>query len=178
MLWDEELWDAENGWKVDALVDRAEREYGGWDQVVLWNNYPLSGLDDRDQFDYFTDLPGGMDGLRDCVAAFHKRGVRVMLDHKPWVPGRPDGYISSNRALAHLIDYRKLDGAFLDCAAFPQAEFKKWVDSLERENIALPLFCSEAPVPPEHMHYQPWSWCQFKDDSPAPGHYAQSLAAT
>ena len=86
MLWDRELWNEKDGYTVDAFLDRVEDTFGKWDHVVLWNNYPLSGLDDRNQIDYFEDLPGGLDALKAAVADFHRRGVRVMLDHKPWVP--------------------------------------------------------------------------------------------
>ena len=165
MLWDEELWHNDTGWNVNALLDRADEMYGGWDHVVLWNNYPLSGADRRDQFDYFNDLPGGLDGLKGAVADFHKRGVRVMLDHKPWVPGIPDGYISANRALAHVVDYCDLDGVYLDCGSHPQADLKEFIEGIGPDKV----FASEATTPLEHISYQPMSWHQFVDDSEAPG---------
>ncbi len=165
MLWDEELWNIKDGWRVDALCDRAEAVYGGWDHVVLWNNYPLSGIDRRDQFDYFNDLPGGLDGLKQCVADFHRRGVKVMIDHKPWVPGVPDGFVSANRALAYVVEYCELDGVYLDCGSHPKADLKEYVEAIGTEKI----FASEATTPLEHISYQPMSWAQFVEDSEAPG---------
>lgn len=165
MLWDEELWNATNGWTVDKLLDRAEAVYGGWDHVVLWNNYPLSGVDRRDQFDYFNDLPGGLDGLKGAVADFHRRGVRVMIDHKPWVPGVPDGFISANRALAYIVEYCDLDGVYLDCGSHPKPDLKEYLEAIGPDKV----FAAEATTPLEHISYQPMSWCQFTDDSQAPG---------
>ncbi len=165
MLWDEELWNANDGWRVDQLLDRADAVYGGWDHVVLWNNYPLSGVDRRNQFDYFNDLPGGLDGLKDCVAAFHRRGVHVMLDHKPWVPGIPDGFDNANRSLAYIVDYCNMDGVYLDCGSHPKADLKQYIEALGPDKI----FAAEATTPLEHIHYQPMSWAQFVNDSDAPG---------
>ena len=165
MLWDEELWNAKDGWRVNQLLDRADEMYGGWDNVVSWNNYPLSGVDRRDQFDYFNDLPGGLDGLKAAVADFHKRGVRVMIDHKPWVPGIPDGFISANRALAYVVEYCDLDGVYLDCGSHPKPDLKQFVEDIGPEKV----FAAEATTPLEHIPYQPMSWAQFVQDSDAPG---------
>ena len=165
MLWDEELWNEQDGWRVNQLLDRADAVYGGWDNVVLWNNYPLSGVDRRDQFDYFNDLPGGLDGLKSAVADFHKRGVRVMIDHKPWVPGVPDGFISANRALAYVVEYCDLDGVYLDCGSHPKPDLKQYIEAIGPDKV----FAAEATTPLEHTRYQPMSWAQFVNDSEAPG---------
>ena len=165
MLWDEELWNEKEGYTVDRFLDRVEETFGKWDHVVLWNNYPLSGLDDRNQIDYFEDLPGGKESLKKAVANFQRRGVRVMLDHKPWVPGAPEGYADADRALLELIKYCGIDGLFLDCAAFPRGNLRPHEKDMDLDIT----YCSEANTPFEHMHYQPFSWNQFKDDSKAPG---------
>lgn len=161
MLWDEDLIDHATGtWTVDRLLDRAEREVGGWDVVVLWGNYPLSGLDARHQWDYYQDLPGGLDGLRDAVTAFHRRGVRVMLDHKPWVPGLPAGVADDGEAFARLAAHTGIDGLFLDCQDGPS-------DRLRTALGADKAFCSEAPA--KSVRAESQSWQQFTDDSAAPG---------
>jgi hypothetical protein len=101
MLWDNELIDHKTGqWQVDRLLDRAERDFGGYDLVVLWSNYPNSGVDPRHQLAYYDELPGGRPALAAAVECFHARGVRVLLDHKPWVKAlsllhKSDGHADS-----------------------------------------------------------------------------------
>ena len=65
------------------LLDEAEREFGGFDGVVLWHAYPVIGIDERNQFDFYRDVPG----LRELVADLRGRGVRVFVDYNPWDTG-------------------------------------------------------------------------------------------
>jgi len=69
---------------VDRYLDDLAKRYGGIDAVLIWPVYPNSGIDNRNQFDDFRDLPGGIAGIRQMVADFHKRGVRVLFPYMPW----------------------------------------------------------------------------------------------
>jgi len=75
---------------VDAFLDRLEKEFGGVDSVLIWNTYPNLGVDDRNQFDRLGDMPGGIEGVREAVAEFHRRGVRVFFPETPWDMGTRD----------------------------------------------------------------------------------------
>ena len=61
MLCDETFYDRERGrYEVDRWVDEGIREFGGYDSVVLWHAYPRIGVDPRNQFDFYRDMPGGL----------------------------------------------------------------------------------------------------------------------
>ena len=58
-LWDELLYDHAAGrFTPDRFCEESEREFGGFDGVVLWHAYPVIGIDERNQFDYYRDVPG------------------------------------------------------------------------------------------------------------------------
>ena len=79
-LWDELLFDFERArFTPERLLDEGEREFGGFDGVVLWHAYPVIGIDERNQFDFYRDVPG----IRELVAALRVRGVRVFVDYNP-----------------------------------------------------------------------------------------------
>jgi len=76
--------DPAKGWTVDRFLDDLDSRYGGVDGVLLWNTYPNLGVDERSQFDLLGDVPGGLEALRDVVAQFNARGVRVGIPYNPW----------------------------------------------------------------------------------------------
>ena len=45
------------------------------------------GIDDRNQLDMVASMPGGLDGVRQMVADFHRRGVRVLFPMMMWDQG-------------------------------------------------------------------------------------------
>ena len=75
------------GWTVGRFLDDLDARYGGVDGVLLWHTYPNLGVDERSQFDLLDDVPGGLDALRDVVAQFNARGVRVGIPYNPWDVG-------------------------------------------------------------------------------------------
>ena len=88
MLCDETFYDHQTDvYTVESLLDHGRREFGGYDAVVLWHAYPNLGFDDRNQFDYYRDLPGGLDGVGDVVRILHTAGVKVFLAYNPWDTG-------------------------------------------------------------------------------------------
>ena len=72
---------------VDRYLDDLEKRYGGIDAVLIWPVYPNIGTDYRNEFDCFRDLPGGIPGIKQMVADFHRRGVRVLFPYMPWDVG-------------------------------------------------------------------------------------------
>src|SRR6202008_3324547 len=73
-LWDELLYDhAAERFTPERLLDEAEREFGGYDGIVLWHAYPVIGIDERNQFDFYREVPG----IRELVAFLHERGVHI-----------------------------------------------------------------------------------------------------
>ncbi|HEU5362581.1 MAG TPA: SUMF1/EgtB/PvdO family nonheme iron enzyme [Gaiellaceae bacterium] len=157
-LWDERLWDHEAGrFTPERLLDEGERDFGGYDGVVLWHAYPVIGIDERNQFDWYRRVPG----LHDLVRALQARGVRVFCDYNPWDVGTRREPVSDAEAVASLVRDVGFDGVFLDTMKEAMPELR----------AALPTvaFEGESTLPLERIGDHHLSWAQWFADSAVPG---------
>ena len=75
---------------VDRYLDDLEKRYGGIDAVLVWPTYPNMGIDNRNQHDLMRNMPGGVAGVRQMIADFHERGVKVLFPMMMWDQGTRD----------------------------------------------------------------------------------------
>ena len=95
---------------VDRYLDDLEKRYGGIDSVLIWPTYPNMGIDNRNQHDLIRSMPGGVAGLRQMIADFHKRGVKVLFPMMMWDQGTRDNGKSWADAIAELMAEIEADG--------------------------------------------------------------------
>ena len=95
---------------VDKYLDDLEKRYGGIDAVLIWATYPNMGIDNRNQQDMVRSMPGGVEGVKQMVADFHKRGVRVLFPIMMWDQGTRDPGKSWPDATAELMKEIGADG--------------------------------------------------------------------
>ncbi len=95
---------------VDHYLDDLEARYGGIDSVLVWHTYSNIGIDSRNQYDLFRDLPGGIDGVRKMVSDFHRRSVRVLFPSMLWDQGTHEEKIPDVEALVQLLAAVGADG--------------------------------------------------------------------
>ena len=111
MVEDRFFFDVEKGeYTVDRYLDDLEARFGGLDSVLIWYVYPNIGIDDRNQTDLAHDLPGGLEGLKRAVDAFHRRGVKVFLPTKPWDHGTREHHQKDWDAIADIVKAVGADG--------------------------------------------------------------------
>lgn len=99
---------------VDRYLDSLEKEFGGVDSVLIWDTYPNLGVDDRNQFGRLRDLPGGIPAMKEVVAEFHRRGVKVLFPETPWDLGTRDEGSPDWTAQAQLMKEIGADGILGD----------------------------------------------------------------
>jgi formylglycine-generating enzyme required for sulfatase activity len=165
MMWDEAFYDPKtNQYTLEPFLNEAIRDFGRLDIVVLWQAYPRIGLDDRNQFDFYRDMPGGLEGIRKICDFFHSKGIKVFIDYNPWDKGTRRENVSDIDALTGIVKDIDADGLFLD--TLPSAsEFREKLDAIKpgivmEGELALPV----TQISDHHL-----SWAQWFVDSQAPG---------
>lgn len=114
-IWDQDFWNPQQGcYTVDKYCEKMRTEFGGIQSVILWHSYPNIGIDEKNQFDFFHQMPGGIDSLRKVTADFHRNGVKVFITYNPWDldTRRPEN--TDARELALVTRYCNVDGIYLD----------------------------------------------------------------
>ncbi|MEO7587196.1 MAG: SUMF1/EgtB/PvdO family nonheme iron enzyme [Arachnia sp.] len=159
-LWDELLYDFGAGnFTPEKLVADFER-FGGVDAVVLWHAYPVIGIDDRNQWDWYRDVPG----IVALVADLHRLGLRVFVDYNPWDTGtRRAG--ADRDELAALVAHLDADGIFLDTLREADPAL---VHALQQAKPGVVLE-GESKLALERITDHHLSWAQWFADSPVPG---------
>jgi len=95
---------------VDRYLDDLEKRYGGIDSVLVWSTYPNMGIDHRNQLDMVRSMPGGVAGVKQMMADFHRRGVRVLFPMMMWDQGTRDPGLAWPDAIAELMNEIDADG--------------------------------------------------------------------
>ncbi len=111
MVQDRYFYDPNTGrYTVDRYLDDLDQRYGGIDAVLVWATYPNMGIDDRNQLDMVRSMPGGLEGARQAVEAFHRRGVKVLFPMMMWDQGTREAGDSWPAALAQQLKQLDADG--------------------------------------------------------------------
>jgi len=158
MVQDRYFYDPAAGkYTVNRYLDDLEQRYGGIDSVLIWPTYPNMGIDDRNQLDMVRSMPGGVDGVKQMVADFHRRGVRVLFPMMMWDQGTRDPGNAWPDAIAALMKEIDADGINGDTQDSVPLEF-----SLAADRAGHPLvFEPESGPSDEALAWNLMTWGQY-----------------
>lgn len=95
----------QNFFEFDSLT-------GGYDVFILWPTWPRLGLDQRNQWDMYRDLPGGISELRHQADFLHQHRRKYFISYNPWDEStRKEDQLKGMQDLLREID---ADGVVLD----------------------------------------------------------------
>lgn len=128
--WDQKYYDAVKGAYVfDHFIAEQDRVLGGYEAFMIWPTWPRLGLDQRNQWDMYRDLPGGLKELRRQSGLMHKRGEKYFISYNPWDEStRHEDHIKGMEKLLKEID---ADGVVLDTWGESSKEFQAAADRVK-----------------------------------------------
>ena len=128
--WDHTYYDALSGnTAFDSFVAEHDQVLGGYEAYMIWPTWPRLGLDQRNQWDMYRDLPGGLAELRRQSDVMHRRGGRYFLSYNPWDEStRHEDHV---KGMEKLLKGTDADGVVLDTWGESSREFQAAADRVE-----------------------------------------------
>lgn len=113
MNWDKTYYDYEDKkFHVNDFLQLGKKLYGGDDFICIWPTWPTLGLDQRNQFDLFNDLPGGTAKIKEIATQARRNGTRLFVCYNPWDEStRSENHFEG---ISKLITSTSADGVVLD----------------------------------------------------------------
>jgi iron(II)-dependent oxidoreductase len=127
--WDHQFYDQHTRkYTVFQFLAEGKRLFGGYDVYGLWPNFPRLGLDHRNQFDMYREMPFGLDKLKEIVNFGHHNGTNFFISYNPWDKDtRPENHIEG---LVKIIAGIGADGVVLDTQGSSSHEFQAAADTV------------------------------------------------
>ena len=128
MAWDRRFYDyAEGKSNIKDFLEKGKKLYGGTDVLGIWPTWPTLGMDERNQWDLFRDLPGGFAGLRKTSDMCHSQGTRFFICYNPWDESTRNDE-NHFAGMTKIIREVGVDGVVLDCKGESSKELQEAAD--------------------------------------------------
>lgn len=143
MAWNRFFYDSADGrFHLEDFVGKGEKLYGGDDFIGIWPTWPTLGIDQRNQWDLFRDLPGGTAQLKKEADMLNRHGSRLFICYNPWDESTRNEHPTTG--MSRLIAATQADGVVLDTRGASSKALQQAADSVRKgvimysEGMAVP----------------------------------------
>ncbi|MBP1654022.1 MAG: sulfatase-modifying factor protein [Bacteroidetes bacterium] len=128
--WDREYYDALTGTSgFRTFLPSMDSLVGGYEAYMLWPTWPRLGLDPRNQWDMYRDLPGGLEELKKQVAFAREHGTKFFIAYNPWDEStRKEAHLAGMESMLRTLD---ADGVVLDTWGQSSRDFQAAADRVK-----------------------------------------------
>lgn len=119
----------DNSYGYEEFLKNSQRLLGGYDIFAIWPTWPRLGVDSRNQWDIFDDMPGGCSQVKRFVENSHDYGTRFFIMYNPWdlSTREEDPY----EGMARLLKDTDADGVVLDCHGSSSKQLQAAADGVK-----------------------------------------------
>lgn len=127
--WDHNYYDQYAGrYQFYSKFGEYDHLLGGFDIYTLWPTWPRLGMDQRNQWDMYRDLPGGIAVLREQASFLHTQDKKYFISYNPWDEStRKEDHLKGMEELLREID---ADGVCLDTRGASSYELQATADKV------------------------------------------------
>jgi gamma-glutamyl hercynylcysteine S-oxide synthase len=156
-VWMDYFYDRDQGrYTYEDFAESLKQLYGGDDFLLIWHQFPVLGLDQRNQYDLLRAMPGGLERIRDLVGFSNRRGTGVLVGYNPWdLPAGERQLFNSTRSEDHLEGLADITrrtgmrGIMFDTRSESYPEFQRAMDAVTDSFV---IFPEGMPVPRSMQH--------------------------
>jgi formylglycine-generating enzyme required for sulfatase activity len=143
MAWANDFYDRFTGrYTYPDMLKRYNDIFGKVDVFGIWPTWPRLGLDERNQWDLYRDLPGGTVQLKNYAKMSRMSGTRFFIAYNPWDNStrKEDHY----KGMSQIISETDADGVVLDTRGSSSYQLQAAADSVRKgiimysEGMAIP----------------------------------------
>ena len=133
--WDKSFYDRFEGkYKYGEQLKEYNNIFGYPDIYGIWPTWPRLGVDMRNQWDLYDDLPGGTTQLRNFARMSRQTNTRFFIAYNPW--DQSTRQENPYAGMARLIEEIEADGVVLDTRGSSSKELQAAADSV-REGVVM-----------------------------------------
>ncbi|MCX6257502.1 MAG: SUMF1/EgtB/PvdO family nonheme iron enzyme [Bacteroidia bacterium] len=126
----------------DSTFSASDKLLGGFDVFTIWPTWPRLGLDSRNQWDMYRDLPGGLAELHRQAEFCHNQGRKYFISYNPWDEStRFEDHLKGLEKMLRNID---ADGVVLDTKGSSE---KNLQDAADRAKPGVIMYSEGMAVP-------------------------------
>ncbi|MCF8388657.1 MAG: formylglycine-generating enzyme family protein [Bacteroidales bacterium] len=128
--WDHKFFD----WKEDQynfkyFLEEAKEITGGYDVYGIWPTWPALGMDQRNQWDLYADLPGGLKKLHELATLAQNNDTKFFIAYNPW--DKSTRKENPHKGMARLIEATDANGVVLETRGKSSYELQNAADSIK-----------------------------------------------
>ncbi|MEA1886882.1 MAG: SUMF1/EgtB/PvdO family nonheme iron enzyme [Bacteroidota bacterium] len=133
--WDQSFYDRFEGrYNYGEQLKEYNKRFGHIDIYGIWPTWPRLGLDMRNQWDLYDDLPGGTEQLKNFARMSRQSNTRFFIAYNPW--DKSTRQENPYAGMARLIKEIDADGVVLDTRGSSSYELQAAADSV-REGVVM-----------------------------------------
>ncbi len=128
--WDHNYYDMRDGkYRFDQFLKQGKKLFGGYDVFCIWPTWPTLGLDQRNQWDLYNDLPGGLNKMKQLSQFAKANGTKFFISFNPWDKStRPEDFYEG---ISRMIRATDADGVVLDTYGSSSQRLQNAADSVK-----------------------------------------------
>ena len=144
--------------KINNIIKEG-KEFGGYDSIIFWHQYPRLGLDKTNQWELYKYLPEEYKSIKKIVKECHINNIKFFIPFKPWDVRSNESLDNHAKYLEKFIIETNIDGFFLDTMSSLPESFLK----IQRKFPSFEFSSEGTPREQRQIEQLTSSWDQIGD---------------